>query len=190
MALCASSESYPRRTSIRHALSRSRSPSNGSGKRRSSSSTATAISSSRPCAASAWSIRPPPPLPAAVAGQRLVDQLALDPTPNEVASDPLVAPAVEQPPILGKAPRIAGVIEKPLTAQGKDHIVDDVRLELPAVQEDPELMLGALTHGERAQSSLYSALVIANHELRKAMRTGGWQGRRTAIVLCTWPTED
>src|SRR3954453_8477825 len=25
---------------------------------------------------------------------------------------------------------------------------------------------------------------------RKAMRTGGWQGRREAIVLCTWPTED
>jgi hypothetical protein len=65
-----------------------------------------------------------------VADQRLVDQLTPDPPPLEITGNPLVAPTIEQPPVLRKPPRIASVVDKTFSNDSRNDIVDDRRRNL------------------------------------------------------------
>jgi hypothetical protein len=92
--------------------------------------------------------------------QRLLDELTVHPAPLEVAGDPLVAPAVEQTPILGKALRITRVVDQPLSRDRGNHIVDHIRLNLPPLEERTKLLLRALPRIQSVERRFESALVI------------------------------
>src|SRR4051794_40132699 len=93
-----------------------------------------------------------------MARQRLVDQVALHPTPLEVAGDALVAPAVEQPPILGEPLRITGVIDQALLAERPNHVGDHIVVVLPAAKERLDLTGRPLANADRLQRPLKRSL--------------------------------
>ena len=47
-------------------------------------------------------------------GKRLIDQLTLNAPPDEVPSNPLIPPLIQQAPILNEPSRIASIINKAL----------------------------------------------------------------------------
>jgi hypothetical protein len=80
-----------------------------------------------------------------VIGQRSSDELALNPASLEVTSNPLIPPAVNQPPVLSKPPRIPRIINQPLTDNHANHIVNHNRIKPPTSQRSTKLSLGPLT---------------------------------------------
>ena len=93
-----------------------------------------------------------------VAGERLVDQLALDPPARQVLSDPLVAPLVQQAPVLGEPLRVARVVDETLFAYGRHDVVDDVGVVSPPLEKGAYLLLRPFPDGDRLQRTLESAL--------------------------------
>jgi hypothetical protein len=107
---------------------------------------------------------------ATVAGQRLFDELARDPTPLEIPGNPLVPPAIEQAPILSEPARIAGIVKEPLVTQGPDYIGDDVALESASPQEGIDFALAAFADADRLQRPLHRPLSIVVHSRSSSER--------------------
>jgi hypothetical protein len=121
------------------------------------------------------------------------DQLGLDPERAQLALDPLGAPAVEPPTVVGVAPGVGGVVEVALLEQLPDDALDRLRLDALGRERARELGDRPLPPVERAPrqvAGVLDALLRVFWERPQAAATsgtgGGASGSRSIGCTRSW----
>ena len=104
------------------------------------------------------------------------DVVALDAELAQAPLDPIGAPPVQVAPVLGEAGGVARVVDVPAGHELVEHLVDQRRLDVVALQPRPDLRLGALTPGEKAPGRVER--LLAELELGRGGRLGGERAER------------
>jgi hypothetical protein len=84
--------------------------------------------------------------------ERLFDQLFVDPGRGQPDPDPLGAPAVERPPVLGEPPGVSGVVDVAPFAQLVEGRVDRRLVDAVAVEPATQLGFGPVAPAELAKA--------------------------------------
>ena len=91
-------------------------------------------------------------------GQGSFDEVSRNAAPREIPRNPFAPPLVDQPPVLGEATGVAGVVDETLLAEGTDDIADDVALIAPPAEEGLDFALRPLPDADRLQRPLECTL--------------------------------